>query len=183
MKNKISISTLLIVLIFSATSVFAWPGHGNKGENCDRRGAGMNNEQRMENHLEKMAVILDLNKDQQEKIKALAENHQKERQELRTKMHESRKALREFRFSTDVNVDEYRAKAHQQADLKADMMAQKVQHKKSVFAVMTPEQQKKAEQLWEMRGDKRNGHDNKRGQRCSKQENGQRNCGQKQRCS
>lgn len=177
MKNKISISTLLIVLIFSATSAFAWQGHGNKAENCDRRGAEMNNErheQRMENHLEKMVVILDLNKDQQEKIKALAENHRKERQELRSKMQENRKALREFRFSTDVNVDEFRAKAHQQADLKADMMVQKVQHKKSVFAVMTPEQQKKAEQLWEMRGDKRNAHDNKQGQR---------HCGQKQRCS
>jgi Spy/CpxP family protein refolding chaperone len=173
MKNKTAISTLLIVLIFSATSAFAWQGHGNKGGNCDRRGEGMSYEQheeRMENRLGKMAVILDLTKEQQEKIEGLSENNWKERQELRSKMQANRDALRAYRSSNDVDVDEFRAKARQQADLKADMMAQKVEHRAAIFAIMTPEQQKKAEQLWEMRG-------NKHGQRGFGQKNCDRDCG------
>lgn len=179
MKNKTTISTLLIVLLFSATSAFAWQGHGNKGGNCDRRGDGMNYEQhedRMENRLEKMAVILDLTKEQQEKIEDLSENNWKERQELRSKMQATRDALREYRSSNEVDVDEFRTKARQQADLKADMMAQKAEHRAAILAVMTPEQQKKAEQLREMRG-------NKHGQRGFGQKHSDRDCGQqKNRC-
>jgi|GEM_PF-971422 len=174
MKNKTTLSTLLIVLLFSATSAFAWQGHGNKGGNCDRRGAGMTYEQheeRMENRLEKMAVILDLTTEQQEKIESLSENNWKERQELRSKMQANRDALRAYRSSKTMDVDGFRAKARQQADLKADMMTQKIEHRAAIFAVMTPEQQEKAEQLWDMR---RNNH----GQHGYGPQNCDRDCGQ-----
>lgn len=182
MKNKTALSTILIILLFTTTSAFAWQGHGKRGGNCDRRGEGMSYEQheeRMENRLEEMAVILDLTKEQQEKIEELADKNWNERQELRAKMQANRDALREYRSSKEFDVDEFRAKARQQADLKADMMAQREEHRKAVLAVMTPEQQKKAEQLREVRGPRHG----KRGfgqgdcdRKCGQQEN---RCGNK----
>ncbi len=91
MKIKTAMPVILIVLIFSATSAFAW-GHNGKRSNCDGRGNGMNYEQfedRMENRLERMTVILDLTDDQKKQMEDLAENHWKERQELRKKMQAS----------------------------------------------------------------------------------------------
>ncbi len=161
MKIKTAMPVILIVLIFSATSAFAW-GHNGKRSNCDGRGNGMNYEQfedRMENRLERMTVILDLTDDQKKQMEDLAENHWKERQELRKKMQASRDEMREYRSDKTFNVDEFRAKARQQADLKADMMAQRVQHRNAKLSILTPEQREKAEKLWDMRGD----HHGKRG--------------------
>lgn len=172
MKLKTILSIATVFLLLTSATAFAWPGKGGQNcGDCDRRGAGMNyeqQEQRMEDRHEKMAVILDLTEEQQEKLEALAKEHQEQRKELREKMQSSRDEMRAFRSQkgVDGNVDEYRAKARQNADLKADMMAQRIEHKKAVLALMTPEQQEKAQELWDM-------FQNKRGQKG----HGKRDCG------
>lgn len=188
MKTKLTLAAALILLIFSATSVFAW-GNGKRGGDCDRRGGGMNYEQfedRMENRLDKMAVILDLSDEQKGKIEDLGEKHWKERQELREKMQAGRDEMRQFRGQKDVDAEAFRAKARQQADLKADMMAQRQEHRAAVMAVLTPEQQAKAEELREMRGERRgkrgfgpgncDGDCDRRGKRCDNNNYGRRDC-------
>ena len=181
MKLKSTLSIATVFLLLTSATVFAWPGKGGQAcGDCDRRG-GMNyeqQEQRMEDRHEKMAVILDLTEEQQDKLEALAKDHQKQRKELREKMRSSREEMRDYRSQNDVNVDEFRAKAHQQADLRADMMAQRIEHKNAVLAIMTPEQQEKAEELWDMFKNKRGkrGH-GKRGCDCS-DERPMKRCGQ-----
>lgn len=188
MKKISTISTLLLVLLMSAGTVFAWPGgHGDKQHgNCDRRGEGMSYEQhedRMENRLERMAVILDLSDKQKKQMKDLHEKNWKNHQTMRTQMQTSRDELRDYKFGKDFNESEFRAKAQKLADLKTEMMVQRAQHKQNIYALLTPDQQVKAEKLWDMHGEGFQGRgydrDGKGGHRgCNQDCNGQgQRCG------
>lgn len=159
MKLKSVLAMATVTLLLVSGTAFAWPGKGQRQQdNCGNRGQGMSyeqHEQRMENRLEKMAVILDLSEDQQTKMKDLAESNWEKRQELRAKMQTSRDDLRSYRGKEDFDIDEYRAKVQENANLKVDMAAQRVEHRKAVMALLTPEQQEKAGQLWDMQKENR----------------------------
>lgn len=157
MKKISTVSTLLLALLVAAGSVYAWPGgHGDRQYgNCDRRGAGMNYEQhekRMDNRLERMAVILDLSDEQKAQMKDLHEKNWQNRQTMRAQIQANRDELREYKFGKEFNEAEFRAKAQKLADLKTEMMVQRAKHKQDMFAQLTPEQQVKAEKLWDIRG-------------------------------
>ncbi|MBN1957067.1 MAG: Spy/CpxP family protein refolding chaperone [Desulfuromonadales bacterium] len=178
MKKLTTTSALLITVLFVATSAFAWPGHsgGKRYSDCDRGGKGMSYEQheeRIENRLDRMAVILDLSEKQKDQIEDLHEKHWQERQAMRAEMQASRDELREDKFDRDFNEKEFRAKAEKHAQLKTEMMVQKAKHKQDIMAVLTPEQQEKAAKLWDMRGERGEGR------HCQKDGRGygQRNCG------
>ena len=159
MKKITIIPILMIGTLLVAGSAFAWSGGHNK-KNCDgfqgHRGQGMTQEQhedRMENRLEKMAVILDLTEQQKGQLETLFEKKWQDRQSMRTEMEASRKTLREYKQGNNFDESEFRAIAQKHADLKAEMMVQRAKTKQQVFAVLTPEQQQKAEKLRGMRGE------------------------------
>ncbi len=159
MKKTIIIPLALTGLLLSSGAAFAWSGHHGKG-NCEnspmRNGQGMSQEQhqqRMSNHLEKMAVVLDLTDSQKTQIEKLMNEKWENRQAMRTQLQENRKELRESKQGTTFNEAEFRAKAQKQADLKTEMMVQHAKTKQQLFAVLTPEQQQKAEKLQGMRGE------------------------------
>ena len=153
MKKTTIIPALLITLLLSAGTSFAWPGgHGKRNcDNlCNRQGQGMTaerHEERMTNRLETMAVILDLTEEQQKKIEALTEKQWQDRQAMRAEMQASREDLRAYQQGTEFNESEFRAKAQKQADLKTEMMVQHAKTRQQLLAVLTPEQQQKAEKL------------------------------------
>lgn len=158
MKKTAIIPVLLVTLLLSAGTSFAWPGmQGKKNWNnsCDRQGKGMSYEQheeRMENRLEKMAVILDLTEEQQKQIKSLAEKQWQDRQAMWAEMQASREDLRAYKQGKEFNETEFRAKAQKHADLKTEMMVQRAKTRQQLFSVLTPEQQQKAEKLRGMDG-------------------------------
>lgn len=159
MKKSTIIPALLIGVLLSSGTAFAWPGGNSKkncNDSCDRKGQGMTSEQhedRMENRLEKMAVILDLTEKQKEQLEDLHEKNWQDRQVMRAEMKASRESLREYKQGKEFNESEFRAIAQKHADLKTEMMVQRAQSKQQIFAVLTPEQQQKAEQLKDMHGD------------------------------
>lgn len=158
MKKFTTTSVLLIAVLFAGTSAFAWPGYsgGKRHGDCDRRGEGMSYEQheeRMENRLERMAVILDLSEKQKDQLEDLHEKHWQDRQTMRAEMQASRDELREYKRGNDFDEKEFRAKAQKHADLKTEMMVQKAKHKQDILAILTPEQQEKAGKLRDMRGE------------------------------
>ncbi len=156
MKKLMIIPTLTIGALLITSMAFAWPGcQGQK--NCDgpRQGKaeGMTYEQhedRMAKRLEFMTVALDLTADQKAQLEALGKKHWQERQELREKMQASRSELRAMEQGKDFDEAAFRAKARAKADLKTDMRAGRAQMKQEFFAVLTAEQQVKAEKLWDM---------------------------------
>lgn len=159
MKKTIVIPLALIGLLLSGGAAFAQSGHhgkGNNGNSQGRNGQGMSQEQhqeRMDNRLEKMAVVLDLTDSQKKQIESLMNEKWENRQTMRTQMQASQKELREYRQGNEFNESEFRAKAQKQADLKTEMMVQHAKTKQQLFAVLTPEQQQKAEKLREVRGE------------------------------
>jgi Spy/CpxP family protein refolding chaperone len=159
MKKTTIIPVLLVTLLLSAGTSFAWPGGQGKrncDNSCNRQGQGMTaerHEERMANRLEKMAVILDLTEEQQKKIEALSEKQWQDRQAMRAEMQASREDLRAYKRGTEFNESEFRAKAQKQADLKTEMMVQHAKTRQQVLAVLTPEQQQKAEKLRAIHGD------------------------------
>ena len=159
MKKVAIIPILIIGTLLVAGSAFAWPGGHNK-KNCDGfqgyRGQGMTQEQhkdQMKNRLEKMAVILDLTEQQKGQLKTLFEKKWQDRQSMRTKMEASRETLREYKQGNTFDESEFRAMAQKHADLKTEMMVQQAKTRQQIFAVLTPEQQQKAEKLRGMRGE------------------------------
>ncbi len=159
MKKTAIIPVLLITLLLAAATSFAWPGgHGKKDydNSCNHHRQGMTAEQhqeRMENRLEKMAVILDLTEEQQKKIETLIEKQWQDRQAMRAEMQAGREDLHAYMQGTEFNESEFRAKAQKQADLKTEMMVQHAKTRQQLFAVLTPEQQQKAEKLRAMHAD------------------------------
>lgn len=159
MKKTTIIPLILVVLLLSGGAAFARPGHHGQG-NCDnfskRNGQGMSQEQhqeRMNKHLEKMAVVLDLTDSQKKQIKTLMNEKWQNHQVLRTKMEASRKTLHQYKQGSEFNESEFRAIAQKHADLKTEMMFQQAKNRQQIFAVLTPEQQQKAEKLRGMRGE------------------------------
>ena len=170
MKKATLITTLTLGALLIGGTAFAWNGGCNK--NCDgprgERGPGMMNaeqqQDRMERHHEFMKVALDLTEEQEQQLEALREKHQAERQAMRETMRASRDELRELAHSENFDEKAYRAKARAKADLQTEMQASRNQHKQEMLALLTPEQQEKAEKLWELHQEKR-GKGNRDGRR------------------
>jgi len=160
-KIAIPITVLAAVLITSTLS-FAAPGGRGLG-NCNNNGQGQRGQAvtyeqhkaQMENRLERMSIVLDLTAEQKGQLKNIFDQQWKDRQALRTEMQASRAAVQAARQGNDFNEKEFRAQAQKHANLKADMMVERNKVHQQVLAVLTPEQQKKMEQI---RGTKGGNH-------------------------
>ncbi|SEA72159.1 LTXXQ motif family protein [Desulfuromusa kysingii] len=175
MKKTAILPMLLITLLLSAGTAFSWPGQQGQRDcdnSCNRQGKRMNveqHEQRMENRLAKMAIILDLTETQQKEIKGLVEKQWQDRQSMRAEMQTSRDDLRAYKQGKEFDESVFRAKAQKLADLKTEMMVQQAKSRQALFAVLTPEQQQKAEKLRAMHADGFFGRDHARPGDCDGQ--------------
>jgi Spy/CpxP family protein refolding chaperone len=148
MKRLSSVLSAVILssLLFSA-SAMAWGGGHARGCNpdCDRSCA--------QEHIERMAVILDLNSEQQEQIAEMRAAHQKECARMHSELREARQQLHTLQRGADFDAEDLKARARTYADLKAAMLADKIEHKQQMFNILTPEQQEKAAKLAELKND------------------------------
>jgi Spy/CpxP family protein refolding chaperone len=155
MKKRVLIPVLIVGTLFTATLVLAGPGSYGRG-GCDGHGPGAMNsdqhEERVEQKLEIMTTVLELTEEQRTAIKSLLDQRHQDKQQLREQMRSSRDAMREARNATPFNETDFRAKAAAHAELKADMMVEHVKLKQQIHALLTPEQQKKADTLGGMMG-------------------------------
>jgi Spy/CpxP family protein refolding chaperone len=164
MKTKIMIPTILIALIVTSGSVFAWGGGHYRGGNCQpgqgmmARGQGpaamtLEEHQAMASQrIERMSYMLNLSAEQQTKLTALFDQHWQDNQSLRTKMQASRDMLAAMRNAPDFNEAEFRAEAQKHADMRTDMMVQRASMQQKINALLTPEQQEKAKTLFPGQG-------------------------------
>jgi Spy/CpxP family protein refolding chaperone len=155
MEKRIIVSILLIGTLMSGGIAVAKPynaGHGNFKNN---KGQAMMTEdqhqQRIENRLQRMDVVLDLNDKQEDKIKTLFSNQWQERQSMHKEMREGREERRTAMRSGDLDETAIRNSLAKRAKLQADQIVKRAQMKKELYAVLTTEQQEKAEKIWETR--------------------------------
>jgi Spy/CpxP family protein refolding chaperone len=155
-KIAIPLTVLIALLVTSsfASAVSGGRGAGNfngKGQ----RGQVVTYEQhkvQMENRLERMGVILDLSSKQKDQLRNLFDQQWEERQAQRHEMQSSRDAMHSARWNKNFNEKEFRAQAQKHADLKTEMMVQRAKIRQQALAILTPEQQQKAEKLQGMGG-------------------------------
>ncbi len=161
MKKRILIPTLVLGALLTGSLALA--GAGGYGS-CDKRsdsgsrgqGQGALNfekhEDRMGHRMEMMSTILDLTEEQKAQLEALMTQQWQDRQPLREKMHASRDALRELEAADTFNEADFLAKSIKQAELKTEMMVERAEMKQQIYALLTPEQQEKADKLAEVKG-------------------------------
>jgi len=143
MRNKILVMAGIAVLIIGAT-VFAL-GHGFQGMG-DGRGK---NHARMMDHVTK---ALDLTAEQQTQVKALFEGMHQAEEARQTKREDLRKQLEAATANGQFDETRVRAIANEQAQLMADSLVEHERMKSKIFAILTPEQRRKAEEMHKLGG-------------------------------
>lgn len=157
MKKRILVPTLVVGALLTGSLVLAGPGGHGRGD-CGGKGGGPGemtfeqHEERMDRKLEMMGAVLDLTSEQKSQLETLFNQQYQDKQELRDQMHASREAMHEARNAKTFNEADFRAKAAKQAELKTEMMVAHAKLKQQVYALLTPEQQEKADTLGGLMG-------------------------------
>jgi Spy/CpxP family protein refolding chaperone len=144
MKKRFIISTALIGTLFFGSIAFAGYGGYGKGQ---RMMTDEQYQQVLDERLARMDVILELDEGQQAQIKDLLSQHWQNRQADRERM----RAGRDTRMAAMVNgeFDEatLRSNMAKRAEYQADRTVAQAKIKAEVYAILTPEQQDKADKL------------------------------------
>lgn len=166
MKKTILWSTLLIGTLLTASLALADPGNCDA---CDKKGACQSNGQaqgalddeqraeRIDQRVMMMSSVLDLTAEQKSQVEVLTRQQWQDKQQLREQMQTNRAALRQLQSAATFDEAEFLATARKQAELKTAMLVAKAQMKQQIYALLTPPQQEKTEQLAELKGARGNG--------------------------
>ena len=155
MRNKILAIAGIAILIIGAT-VFAvargFKGKHGKGE------YSWGEKRRHGDMVEHMARKLNLTDAQKQQVKAIIDSTKTTAEGIHTKLDEIRKQLDAATANGQFDETQVRSLASQKAQLEADMLVEHFRVKSQVFAILTPEQRTKAEEMH-----KRGGHHRKHG--------------------
>jgi Spy/CpxP family protein refolding chaperone len=105
-----------------------------------------------EARIEHMADILDLTKEQRDKVRAIVDKSTPQTCELRDKMTDNRKQLHTLMQQGNAKEADVRKLADAQGKLLADMIVQRTKVRNEINAVLSPEQREKLQQRFEQRG-------------------------------
>ena len=156
MKKRTLLSGLVVGALLTGSFALAGPGgYGNCGKSVDCAMAPQENcQQRQgnENHrLEMLTTVLDLSDAQQQQLNELFTQQRLQNQQLREDLQVSRAALQEVKSAETFNETDFRAKAAKQAELRTEMQVRRAKMKQQVYAMLTAEQQQKADKLHELK--------------------------------
>lgn len=126
-------------------------GDGVNGTSCVCRDAGERSPGR---HLEMLAVALDLSQEQKEQIEALVAAERSKNQQAHEQLREGRQELKALLNGAAFDEAAVRALAAKQAQERIDLMVERAKVRSEVLALLTPEQQVKAQELWDVMGER-----------------------------
>jgi Spy/CpxP family protein refolding chaperone len=164
MKKRILIPALIVGVLLTGSLALAGPGKcgSSCSGGCDGKRQGAmsyeQHEEQMGQRLEAMGTILDLTEEQKNQFETLVNKQWQEKQPLREQMQASRDELREAKHAANFDETDFRAKAARHAELKTEMMVAHAKMKQEMRALLTPEQQEKADKLGGMMGGHNKGH-------------------------
>lgn len=150
--NKKLLPTILVgtalISTFAFSSAIAGPGFGN----CDEVDSSAHQEkraERMDRHLSKMTTVLELTDAQQTQIREILTDKQAARQGQFKQRCEDRKQMHELKSASTFDEAAFRSMAEKQAAKRVDRQVEKMKTKQQIFALLTAEQQEKAEVLFQ----------------------------------
>jgi protein CpxP len=112
--------------------------------------------------LHRLTKELNLTEAQQTQIKGILAVEKSKTQPLMKQMHDNRMA-QSNNFAANFDEAQVRAQANQQAQIMSDLIVERARAKSQIYAVLTPEQQAKAQQLMQERQQRRQRHGKKQG--------------------
>jgi protein CpxP len=150
MQRKLLLVALLATLTGLAATMFA-QGHGMRH---GRRGW----------MLQRMTKELNLTEAQQQQVKTILQTEQGKVQPIMQQLHQNEQAEN---AAITGQFDEAKARdfAQKQAALMTDMMVEKERTKSQIYALLTPEQRQKAQELMQQRKQRRTERSQKRQQK------------------
>src|SRR5882672_6378134 len=147
MRNRILIIASIAALVIGATVLAV--GHGFQGQGMHGRGPGGFGHGDM---LEHMARELNLTDAQKEQVKTIMESAETSAEGIHAKLEEVHKQIDAATANGQFDEAQVRTLANQKAQLEADMMVEHLRAKSKVFAILTPEQRTKAEEMHKRMG-------------------------------
>jgi len=127
---------------------YGGPGMGYGGHGMGYSRHGFDSEAR----IDRMAAMLDLTKEQRDKVRAIVDKSTPKTRELRDKIADNRAQLRTLVQQDKAKDADVRKLADERGKLVAEMIVQRTKVKNEIHAVLTPEQREKMQQRWEHRG-------------------------------
>lgn len=107
--------------------------------------------QQKNERMKQMSKNLQLTKAQRAELKKIKQSTQPQREALRTEIRALRKQMKELSMSGDVDQTKAKALIEKQTTLMGKIMRMNLETKQKVYAVLTPEQQKKLKEMVEKR--------------------------------
>lgn len=144
MRNRILIIAGIAALVIGATVLAV--GHGFQGPGEHRRGPGHGE------MLEHMARELGLTDAQKQQVKAIMEGVESSTEGTREKLEDIHKQVEAATANGQFDEATIRNLANQQAQLESDMMVEHLRAMSKMYAVLTPEQRVKAEEMHKRMG-------------------------------
>lgn len=127
---------------------FGGPGMGHGGYGMGYGRHGFDSEAR----IERMAAVLDLTKEQRDKVRAIVDKSTPKTRELRDKIADNRTKLHALMQQEKPKDAEVRKLADEKGKLVAEMIVERTKVKSEIHAVLTPEQREKMQQRFHQRG-------------------------------
>jgi len=160
MKKKTMFTALTTGILL--TGIAFSPAIAGRGfDNCDGPDSEQRQErmaERMEQRLEKMSTVLDLTEVQQGQIKELLAEKQTNHKDQFQKRCGDRKQMQSLKTAANFDETAFRAAAGKRAAQRIDMQVEKMKTKQQIFALLTSEQQEKAEIIFESMDKRGPGH-------------------------
>lgn len=125
-----------------------------KGQHCKHKGEGSRDEYR----LKRMTEKLELSEEQASRIQAIWDKYSPQKQQLRSKMLENRKQLREAMFADSRDEARLQQLAEAIGKLKTEKILLKSRIHGEVSQVLTSEQLEQRKQMRQKHGYKHRGH-------------------------
>ena len=156
MKKSFFVVTVLTAalvsgLFFQTAQVNAAPaGDSPRMERGERPEKG-------ERFLARMTEVLNLSPEQQEKIKAIMDEHHAKVAPLRQSLDENRDKLRQAAKADTFDEAAVRTLATSQAATKTELIVERSRMQSQIHALLTPEQRKLAEEMLDRRMEHRGG--------------------------
>lgn len=129
--------------------------------NCDEPDSEQRQErmaERMKHRLEKMSTVLELTEVQQAQIKEIIAGQQENHKDQFQQRCEDRKQLQELKTAATFDEAAFRTRAEKQAAKRIDRQVERMKTKQQIFALLTSEQQEKAEIFFQAMDKRGPGH-------------------------
>ena len=141
-KRILVIASIAVLVVAAAAAVFAL-AKGHPGMHRMGQGMGPGHGEMLEH----MAKVLNLTDAQKQQVKAIMDSTESAAKDIHAKLEETQKQLAAATANGQFDEAQVRTLANQKGQLEADMTVEHLRAMSKVFAILTPEQRVKAEEM------------------------------------